>query len=101
MILSCHLLLNPSFSPIAGTCHVIARCLVLVLVLFVCVSVGFGGGFWCLACFVSFCVLDDRDSIQDYVSVLHQFTFAATLQERSTHDLIHQLIPIATCSQTC
>ena len=53
-----------------------------------------------LACFVSFCVLDDRDSIQDYVSVLHQFTFAATLtlQERPTHDLINQLIPIATCS---
>ena len=55
-----------------------------------CVSVCF---FWVvfvvLACFVSFCVLDDRDSIQDYVSVLHQFTFAATLQERPTHDLIN------------
>jgi len=54
--------------------------------------------FGVLACFVSFCVLDDRDSIQDYVSVLHQFTFAATLQERPPHDLINQLIPIATCS---
>ena len=67
-----------------------------------CVSVCF---FWVvfvvLACFVSFCVLDDRDSIQDYVSVLHQFTFAATLQIRLTHDLINQLILIATCSQTC
>ena len=62
----------------------------------------FFGWFVCvLACFVSFCVLDDRDSIQDYVSVLHQFTSAATLQERPTHDLINQLIPIATCSQTC
>ena len=46
----------------------------------------FGVVFSVLACFVSFCVLDDRDSIQDYVSVLHQFTFAATLQERPTHD---------------
>ena len=59
-------------------------------------------GFWCFGfCFVSFCVLDDRDSIQDYVSVLHQFTFAATLLRRLTHDLINQLISIATCSQTC
>ena len=77
--------------------------LVLVSVCF-CVSVCFFWGvfFVCvLACFVSFCVLDDRDSIQDYVSVLHQFTFAATLQERPTHDLINQLIPFATCSQTC
>ena len=44
-------------------------------------------------------VLDDRDSIQDYVSVLHQFTFAATLLRRLTHDLSNQLIPIATCFQ--
>ena len=42
--------------------------------------------FGALVCFVSVCVLDDRDSIQDYVSVLHQFTFAATLQRRLTHD---------------
>ena len=75
--------------------------LVLVLFVFVFLFVFFGVVFSVLACFVSFCVLDDRDSIQDYVSVLHQFTFAATLQERPTHDLINQLIPIATCSQTC
>ena len=65
-----------------------------VFCLFVLFRVVFGA----LVCFVSFCVLDDRDSIQDYVSVLHQFTFAATLLRRLTHDLINQLIPIATCS---
>ena len=54
--------------------------------------------FGVLVCFVLFCVLDDRDSTQDYVSVLHQFTFAATLAQRPTHYLINQLITIATCS---
>ena len=70
-------------------------------VCFVFLFVLFGVVFGALVCSVSFCVLDDRDSIQDYVSVLHQFTFAATLQKRLTHDLINQLIPIATWSQTC
>ena len=72
-----------------------------VLCVFVFLFVLFGVVFGALVCFVSFCVLDDRDSIQDYVSVLHQFTFAATLLRRLTHDLINQLIPIATCFQTC
>ena len=91
------------FHPSTGACHVIARCLVLFLVLcvFVFLFVWFGVVFGALVCFASFCVLDDRDSIQDYVSVLHQFTFAATLQRRLTHDLINQLIPITTCFQTC
>jgi len=58
-----------------------AFALVLVLFVFVFLFVFLGCFFVCvLACFVSFCVLDDRDSIQDCVSVLHQFTFAATLR---------------------
>ena len=48
---------------------------------FVCLcSVCVWGCFWCF--FGSWCLFDfliDRDSAQDYVSVLHQFTFAATL----------------------
>ena len=39
---------------------------------------GFGA---LVCCFVLF--LDDSDSIQDYVSVLHQFTFAATEEVRT------------------
>ena len=54
--------------------------------MFLCFFILFGVVFGALVCFVSVCVLDDRDSIQDYVSVLHQFTFAATLQRRLTHD---------------
>ena len=96
MILSYHLL-HPSFSPI-NWCRS-RHCSVLGFVFgFVCFCVSFC---FALVSFVSFCVLDDRDSIQDYVSVLHQFTFAATLQRRLTHDLINRLIPIATCPQTC
>ena len=74
----------------------------LFLVLCVCVLFVFGAVFGVFFLFlvlgVLFGFLDDRDSAQDYVSVLHQFTFAATLQQRPLHDLINQLIPIATCS---
>ena len=65
---------------------VFCLCLGLFLVFFCLSFLGFLFGF-----------LDDRDSAQDYVSVLHQFTFAATLQHRPLRDLINQLIPIATC----
>ena len=35
-------------------------------------------GFWCFGCFVSLCDLVMKcDSTQDYVTVLHQFTFEA------------------------
>jgi len=44
----------------------------------VCVSVFLSGGFWCFCCFVSLCDLVMKcDSTQDYVTVLHQFTFEA------------------------
>ena len=61
---------------------------------FVCLcSVCVWGCFWCFFLFlvlgVLFGFLDDRDSAQDYVSVLHQFTFAATLQQRPLRDLIN------------
>ena len=65
----------------------------LFLVLCVYVLFVFGAVFG-----VFFGFLDDRDRAQDCVSVLHQFTFAATLQQRPLRDLINQLIPIATCS---
>ena len=36
------------------------------------------GCFWCFGCFVSLCDLVMKcDSTQDYVTVLHQFTFEA------------------------
>ena len=73
---------------------------VLFLVLGVCVLFVFGavfGVFWFVFFGFLFCFLNDRDSAQDYVSVLHQFTFAATLQHRPLRDLINQLTPIATC----
>ena len=70
----------------------------LFLVLGVCVLFVFGAFLVFFVPCVLFGFLDDRDSAQDYVSVLHQFTFAATLQQRPLRDLINQLIPIATCS---
>ena len=58
---------------------VVFGCLFLVL----CVCVLFVFGVFCfvfgsLVFGVLFCFLDERDSAWDYVSVLHQFTFAAT-----------------------
>ena len=66
---------------------VFCLCLGLFLVFFGLLFLGFLFGF-----------LNDRDSTQDYISVLHQFTFAATLQHRPLRDLINQFNPIATCS---
>ena len=84
MILSYHLLQESIFSPInwylSRHCFVVGVAFLVGLCL-VCVFLCFCFCFWfvcfCLVCFVF--GLDDRDSTQDYVSVLHQFTFAATL----------------------
>ena len=39
------------------------------------------------------------DSTQDYVTVLHQFTFEAIPPQAASHDLINQLIPICNMHQ--
>ena len=74
MILS-YQLFSPSFSPInwclSRHCSVLGFVSILCFFIF---FILFGVVFGALVCFVSVCVLDDRDSIQDYVSVLHQFT---------------------------
>ena len=90
MILSYHLLQLSIFSPInwylSRHCFVVGVAFWLVWVWFVCFCASvFVSGFCVLVCFVLFCVLVDRDSTQDYVSVLHQFTFAATLRQRPMH----------------
>ena len=66
---------------------VFCLCLGLFLVFFDLSFLGFLFGF-----------LNDHDNTQAYVSVLHQFTFAATLQHGPLRDLINQFTPIATYS---
>ena len=66
------------FHPLTGYCHVTAWCLVFVC--FLCVLF-FVFVFGVVVAFVSLCFVfcfDERDSTLDYVSVLYQFTFAAT-----------------------
>ena len=77
--------LNLSFSPINwNLSHHALLCFLFFGLFgfgFVCVFVSvfsLSGGFWCFGCFVSFCDLVMQcDSTQDYVAVLHQFTFKA------------------------
>ena len=66
------------FHPLTGFCHVTAWCFVFVC--FLCVLF-FVFVFGVVVAFVSLCFVfcfDERDSTLDYVSVLYQFTFAAT-----------------------
>ena len=86
------------FHPLTGYCHVTAWCLCLLAFCVCCFC------FRCCCCFcffvLRFLVFDERDSTLDYVSVLYQFTFAATTAS-ALRDLINQLISYATWFETC
>ena len=108
MILSYHLLLNRSFSPInwylSRHCSVV--CVVFWFVCFCfCVFVSFLCLVLCLVlvfCFSLFCfvfwmnVTVHRTMYRSSTSLLLR-----PLQQRPLRDLIDSLIPIATCSETC
>ena len=91
------------FHPLTGYCHVTAWCLVFVC--FLCVCLFFVFVFGVVVAFVSLCFFflffDERDSLHWTMYRSSTSLLLRPLQYRPLRDLINQLIPYATCFETC